>query len=186
MVACALLALDERGRDRLIAQLGAEAGGTLRRLLASRGERRATARPSPGAAKIRQEWEKAWDEWEACVAESQDEHGRYVVREHHWEEPYLDGSSVAEDLEPIAARMRTILGRVIDPVTLTLPVTPAAQSCPEARPLRRHLSAQLTGPERLTARLAPAFARPRLGGAPLCLRMLAQKRRRAREERRSC
>jgi hypothetical protein len=114
VVACALLALDEGGRDRLVARLGAETGGTLRRLLASRGEHRTTARPSPGAAKIRQEWEKAWGEWETCVAESQDEHGRYVVREHHWEEPYLDGSSVAEDLEPIAAGMRKILERVVD------------------------------------------------------------------------
>ena len=75
---------------------------------------RTTARPSPGAAKIRQEWEKAWGEWEACVAESGDEDGRYVVREHHWEEPYLDGSSLAQDLEPIAARMRKILERVMD------------------------------------------------------------------------
>jgi hypothetical protein len=114
VVACALLALDEGGRDRFVARLGSETGGTLRRLLASRGERRATARPSPGAAKVRQEWEKAWGEWEACVAESQDEHGNYVIREHHWEEPYLDGASLAEDLEPIAARMRTILERVMD------------------------------------------------------------------------
>ncbi len=114
VVACALLALDERGRDRLVARLGAKTGGTLRRLLASRGEGRTTERPSPGAAKIRQEWEKAWDAWETCVAESQDEHGRYVVREHRWEEPYLDGSSLADDLEPIAAGMRQLLERVMD------------------------------------------------------------------------
>lgn len=86
MLVCALLALDERGRDRLLAQLGEETGGTLRRLLASRGRSRTTAQPSPGNAKIREEWEKAWDEWEACVAESGDENGRYIVREHHSEE----------------------------------------------------------------------------------------------------
>jgi hypothetical protein len=114
VVACALLALGERGRDRLVARLGEETGGTLRRLLVSHGRSGTKARPSPGAAKIRQEWEKAWGDWEACVAESGDEHGRYVLREHHWEEPYLDGSSLAEDLEPIAARMREILERVMD------------------------------------------------------------------------
>ena len=114
VLACALIALDERGRDRLLARLGEETGGTLRRLLASHGRSGAKARPSPGGAKIRQEWEKAWGDWEACVAESGDEDGRYVVREHHWEEPYLDGSSLAGDLEPIAARMRAILERVMD------------------------------------------------------------------------
>ncbi len=64
VLARALLALDERGRDRLLAQLGEETGGTLRRLLASRRRSRTTAQPSPGSAKIREEWEKAWDKWE--------------------------------------------------------------------------------------------------------------------------
>ncbi len=114
VTACALLALDERGRDRLVARLGEETGGTLRRLLESHGPSGTKARPSPGGAKIRQEWDKAWSDWEDCVAESGDEHGRYVIREHHWEEPYLDGSGLAEDLEPIAARMREILERVMD------------------------------------------------------------------------
>ena len=114
VLARALLALDERGRDRLLAQLGEETGGTLRRLLASRRRSRTTAQPSPGSAKIREEWEKAWDKWAACVAESGHEDGPYVVREHHWEEPYLDGYSLAQDLEPIAARMRKILERVMD------------------------------------------------------------------------
>jgi hypothetical protein len=114
VVACALLALDEGGRDRLVARLGGETGETLRRLLGSHGRSGAKARPSPGGAKISQEWAKAWSDWEACVAESGDEDGRYVVREHHWEEPYLDASSLAEDLEPIAARMRAMLERVMD------------------------------------------------------------------------
>jgi hypothetical protein len=114
VVACALLALDEPGRDRLFARVGKETGATLRRLLASRGRSETKAPPSPGSAKVRQEWEKAWDEWRACVAESADEDGRYVVREHHWEEPYLDGYGLAQDLEPIAARMRGLLERVMN------------------------------------------------------------------------
>jgi len=114
VLACALLTLDERGRDRLVARLGNETGETLRKLLGSHGQSGTAARPSPGAAKIRQEWESAWSEWESCVLESGDEHGRYVVREESWEEPYVDASSVAADLEPIAARMRAVLERVMD------------------------------------------------------------------------
>jgi hypothetical protein len=47
VVACALLVLDERGRDRLVARLGEETGGTLRRLLVSLGRSGTKARPSP-------------------------------------------------------------------------------------------------------------------------------------------
>lgn len=114
VLACALLALDERGRDRLFGRLGAETGATLRRLLVSRATSRTKALPSPGSAKIREEWDKAWSEWEAYVAESGDEDGRYVVQEHHWEEPYLDGLSLAGDLEPIAARLRKLIVPVMD------------------------------------------------------------------------
>jgi hypothetical protein len=114
VLACALLVLDERGREHLFARLGAETSATLRKLLASRARGRMKAPPSPGSAKIREQWDKAWSEWEACVAESGDEDGRYVVREHHWEEPYLDASSLAQDLEPLAARIRKILERMMD------------------------------------------------------------------------
>ncbi len=64
VMACAVLALDGPGRDRLVARLGSETGETLRRLLGSYGRSGTRARPSPGAAKIRQEWEKAWGDWE--------------------------------------------------------------------------------------------------------------------------
>lgn len=114
VLAGAVLVLDERGREQLFARLGAETGATLRKLLASRARGHMKAPPSPGSAKIREQWDKAWSEWEACVAESGDADGRYVVREYHWEEPYLDASSLAEDLEPLAARMRELLERVMD------------------------------------------------------------------------
>ncbi len=65
VLACALLALDERGRDRLFGRLGAETGPTLRRPLASRATSRTTTPPAPGSAKIREEWDKAWSAWEA-------------------------------------------------------------------------------------------------------------------------
>ena len=70
--------------------------------------------PIAGSAKIHQEWEKTWREWHACITESGDEKGKYILQEHHWEEPYLDTSALAEDLELIAARMRPLLARVMD------------------------------------------------------------------------
>jgi hypothetical protein len=109
-----LIVMSRRPAGTSLVGRGGETGETLRRLLGSHGRSGAKARPSPGGAKIRQEWEKAWSDWEACVAESGDEDGRYVIREHHWEEPYLDASSLALDLEPIAARMRAMLERVMD------------------------------------------------------------------------
>jgi hypothetical protein len=54
VLTCALLALDERGRDRLLARLGEETGGTLRRLLVSHGRSRTKAQPPPGSAKVQQ------------------------------------------------------------------------------------------------------------------------------------
>lgn len=104
-----------------------------------RGSRR-KARPSPGGAKIREEWEKAWAKWEDCVAESGDEHGRYLVREHHWEEPYLDGSSLAQDLEPIAAGMREILRSLHALGTLTLDLDVGASLRTTSPALHRLLS----------------------------------------------
>ncbi|MBI2317133.1 MAG: hypothetical protein HYU75_09055, partial [Betaproteobacteria bacterium] len=66
------------------------------------------------AAKIEEEWEKAWGEWDECVFESQDEDGQYVARDAEWEPPYFDGDSLALGLEPLAARMRPLLARVMD------------------------------------------------------------------------
>ncbi len=118
VLACALLVLEKPGLDQLITRLGEETGGTLRSLLESR---HASHRKSPqqslpiaGSAKIHQEWEKTWREWHACITESGDEKGKYILQEHHWEEPYLDTSALAEDLELIAARMRPLLARVMD------------------------------------------------------------------------
>jgi len=45
-----------------------------------------------------------------------DEDGKYAVQDHHWEEPYFDGWSLADDLEPIAKDMLGLIEDVYDEV----------------------------------------------------------------------
>lgn len=112
VLACALKSLDKAGLDRLAAMLGEETGNTLRRLLASfEGGGRA---PEPGPGKVGQEWDNAWSDWGSLVFDSQSETGKYVAQDHHWEQPYFSPSSLADDLEPIATRMRKLLSRVFE------------------------------------------------------------------------
>jgi hypothetical protein len=114
LAAGALEALDKAGLDRLVARLGEETGRAVRRILeCPTGDTRETLALA-GTAKICQEWHRAWTDWDDCVAESGREHGKYVYQEHHWEEPVLDAASLAEDLEPIAARMRKLIPRMVD------------------------------------------------------------------------
>jgi hypothetical protein len=114
ILTCSLLSLDPSGIERLGARLGPETAATLRRVLSAESETAKATGPQPSIDKIRQEWDSAWEEWDACVAETGDEDGKYVLQEHHWEPPYLDKSALAEDLEPIAARMRVLLPRVYE------------------------------------------------------------------------
>ncbi|MFA5786392.1 MAG: hypothetical protein WDA71_05305 [Actinomycetota bacterium] len=114
MATCALRALDDAGRERLFGLLGEGVAQTLRRLLKALEETGGPTKPRVSADKVRQEWERAWDEWWEHVHESGDEHGDYIVQEHHWEEPHLAASGLASDLEPIAARMRPLLTRVAE------------------------------------------------------------------------
>ena len=56
-------------------------------------------------------WNSLWRHWHEIVAEVGDEEGKYAVQDHHWEEPYFDGFTLASDLEPIA---RDMLGLIDD------------------------------------------------------------------------
>jgi hypothetical protein len=110
----ALLALDHAGMSRLARRLGTETGGLVRRIVYTKPVDGRRTKPAAGSAKIRQEWESAWAEWEECVAESGDEDGKYVLQEHEWEAPYFDTEAVASDLERVASRIRPLLPHVID------------------------------------------------------------------------
>lgn len=102
VLAAALSLLGRAGIDRLAGTLGPDTGTALRRALSP--EPRAAA-PLPGRAKVLQEWKRARGDWDRVIEEACGEEGKYVVQEHHWEEPYFDSGAVTRDLEPIAARM---------------------------------------------------------------------------------
>lgn len=111
VLAGALSALDPAGVKRLVRQVGPETGTALRGVLDADNFK---GPPVPGIAKIKEEWDRAWEDWNARIAEACDQEGDYVMQEHHWEQPYFDPLSVTHDLEPIAARMRKLLPRVFD------------------------------------------------------------------------
>ena len=37
-------------------------------------------------------WNSLWRDWHKILADVGDEEGKYAVQDHHWEEPYFDGS----------------------------------------------------------------------------------------------
>ncbi len=111
VLAGALKSLGPAGVDRLLKRVGSETGAALRRALGAGDSKQP---PAPGRAKIKEEWQQAWEEWNFRIGEASDSEGDYVIQEHHWEEPYFDPQSVALELEPIAARMRKLLPRVFD------------------------------------------------------------------------
>lgn len=75
--------------------------------------KRATRRKASDQ-KIIEQWNDLWDRWDAVVANVGDEEGPYSVQEHHWEEPYFDGSAVAKDLEPVATDMLVMIDTVFN------------------------------------------------------------------------
>jgi hypothetical protein len=76
VLAGALNSLDHAGVDRLLKRVGNETAAALRRILHRDSSKRP---PVPGKAKIKEEWEKAWDEWNSLIAEASHEEGQYEV-----------------------------------------------------------------------------------------------------------
>ncbi|MEK7286950.1 MAG: hypothetical protein AAB091_00110, partial [Elusimicrobiota bacterium] len=111
VLAGALSTLGKEGIGNLAAKLGPDTGTALRRALESSPK---NIGANPGPAKVLQEWNRAWADWDEVIGEACGEEGKYVLQEHHWEEPYFDPLSVTGDLEPIAARMAALLPRVFD------------------------------------------------------------------------
>jgi len=110
-----LLALDPAGIERMAAGLETETAAAVSKALKPTCRAKISKAPShPTIGKTRQEWDSAWRDWDACISETADESGKYVFQEHHWEPPYLDKSGFADDLEPIAARLHTLLPHVFE------------------------------------------------------------------------
>ena len=113
VLAVAVLELDDKGRARVSRRVGEETSRALRALLAASSTEQRSPVLAPSPAKIRERWEKLWADLTAAVQETGTENGRYLLQEHHWEEPYLDLSGLVQDLEPIAAEMRKLIPKAI-------------------------------------------------------------------------
>lgn len=114
VMAGALLVMDAPAIDILVKLLGPDTGATLQSILAAARDDHAPVKTERrvGGAKILQEWKQAWREWDECVSESCDEEGRYKYQEHHWEEPFLDTSTLADDLDRVAGDLQPLAERV--------------------------------------------------------------------------
>ncbi|MBI4864134.1 MAG: hypothetical protein HY815_28340 [Candidatus Riflebacteria bacterium] len=114
VMAGALLVMDGTAIEKLIDRLGAQTGSTLQSILVAFRDDQPAQKPEKrvGGKKTLQEWLRAWEEWDGCVSESSDEDGKYNCQDHHWEEPYLDTASLAEDIDKIADRLRPLAARV--------------------------------------------------------------------------
>ena len=83
VVASAVLVLDGASQKRLLARLGPETAAALVPALAP--PRKDARSPKPamvaaGKGKLRQEWDRLWQDWAHVVDESGAEHGDYVIR----------------------------------------------------------------------------------------------------------
>jgi len=76
------------------------------------GKAEKTARITMSEGRLLERWRDLWTRWNETMAEVGDEDGRYAVHEHHWEEPYFDGSILANDLETIAGEMLPLIDDV--------------------------------------------------------------------------
>lgn len=116
VLACSLLVMDDATRGRLVERLGPETGATLQAVLQPARGGTKGAKPSgpvTSRGKLQQEWERLWSEWAAVVDETGRVEGKYIQQEERWEPAYLDTIAIAEDLDAIAARMRSMIAPII-------------------------------------------------------------------------
>jgi len=59
-------------------------------------------------------WNSLWERWNSLIEEVGDEDGKYAAQEEDWEPAYFDGSMLADDLDPIAADMFSLIDDVYD------------------------------------------------------------------------
>jgi hypothetical protein len=116
VVASSLLVLDDASRKRLLARIAPETAAALIPALdpprkPARSQKAAMS--AAGKGKLRQEWDRLWQEWTRIVDESGAETGDYVHQDADWEPPYIDTYSIGLDLDAVAAKMRSLIPRVI-------------------------------------------------------------------------
>jgi hypothetical protein len=99
-------------QEEAIAQLNENTQQTVRQILMSSSiaeSTEASATQTVSLAKQAQTWSELWQVWDDIVSEASEESGKYIVQEAHWEPPYFDATTFSEDLERVAAQMRSLL-----------------------------------------------------------------------------
>ena len=99
--------------EKSLSELSPDTQQTIRQILTSpkkSGASKQAPQDSPvSLAKLSQTWSEQWHEWNAIVLEASEEDGDYIEQEHHWEPPYFDNYTFAEDLDKVAGKMRSLL-----------------------------------------------------------------------------
>jgi hypothetical protein len=104
--------LSEEERSLVFAKLQPDTQATLTQILTPpqtiESEKTTKAQPT-SLAKLAQTWSELWREWNDIIWEASQDEGKYIVQEHHWEEPYFDNYTLVEDLEAIAKQMKPLV-----------------------------------------------------------------------------
>ena len=98
--------------EKSLSDLSLDTQQTVRQILTppKSGASKQARRDHPvSLAKLSQTWSERWWEWDAIVLAASEEDGEYIQQEHHWEPPYFDNYTFAEDLDEVAEKMRSLL-----------------------------------------------------------------------------
>jgi len=107
-----LAVLSPEMQEEAIAQLPSDTQQTIRQILIPSSTPESTEKPATqtvSLAKQAQIWSELWNAWDDIVSEASEEGSKYIVQEAHWEPPYFDTTTFIEDLEAVAAKMRSLL-----------------------------------------------------------------------------
>ena len=70
--------------------------------------------PQVSEQKTLEIWAGLWSEWSGAVSELGDDDGAYAEQDDSWHPPYFDGSSLASDIEKVAAKMLPMIEEVFE------------------------------------------------------------------------
>jgi hypothetical protein len=104
--------ISDEQRSLVFSKLQPDTQATLTQIIAPpqtiESEQTTKAQPT-SLAKLAQTWSELWRQWNQIIWEASQDEGKYIVQEHHWEEPYFDNYTLVEDLEAVAQKMKPLV-----------------------------------------------------------------------------
>lgn len=101
--------LDEKKINNLLSNVNDDLKNTLIEL---RGSKKSKSRRVISDKKFIEKWKDLWREWYDVVSEVGDEDGKYIIQEHHWEDPYFDSSAICSGLDSVVEKMLPFLKKI--------------------------------------------------------------------------